>query len=185
MTTAPEDQSEREAFEDAYFSSCPLSAETSEHMDFAWWGWSAALRAPKVERDDFAEEDMAILRLALIEFSKNMERGPDARNRAYMMWQVLRQERLEALSHPLPALAPLQVEAPQIEVAQMKESHRVTHWVRIKVGDREITPYYSESPGRVAYEAAMWRWLLLGAEKPDIAAVDESIPPQVDNKPQG
>lgn len=72
------------------------------------------------------------------------------------------------------AAAQVNVAAPVIDVATMKESHRTTYWVRIAVGDRELTPSYSAIKGRSEYEAASWRWLLLDEPKPDITTFDDT-----------
>jgi hypothetical protein len=48
--------------------------------------------APAVARDDFAPEDMAIMRHALVYYSKGLDVPRHRRNRAYAMFQVLRME---------------------------------------------------------------------------------------------
>jgi hypothetical protein len=60
-------------------------------------------------------------------------------------------------------------EAVVCSVKTMKLSDgREDHYVSIRVGDREITPYKFTIKGRAEYEVAELNWLLNGAEKPDI-----------------
>lgn len=51
---------------------------------------------------------------------------------------------------------------------------RTDYFVSISVGDREITPYvFRDEQFKAEYEAASFRWLLLGEPKPDLMAYSE------------
>lgn len=64
---------------------------------------------------------------------------------------------------------------PIISVKTMALSDdRTDYFVSIKVGDREITPYvFRDAQFKAEYEAASFRWLLLGDAKPDLMAYSE------------
>lgn len=60
---------------------------------------------------------------------------------------------------------------PVVSIKPMALSDGSTdYFVSIMVGDREITPYKLREEWQAAYEADSFRWLLLGAEQPDILA---------------
>jgi hypothetical protein len=115
MTTAPEDQSEREAFEAWARANTTLSLQRDPDdpdsyfrasTEGPWLAWNAraALRAPKVEAPTWD-----VVRPLAIEAGFNLDQTP---NMLYTVRgnsaQLLNFARL--LSHPLPALAPLQVD---------------------------------------------------------------------------
>lgn len=59
----------------------------------------------------------------------------------------------------------------KIDVAEMKLSgDRCDYFVRIRVGDREITPHVFRERWKAEYEVAEWEWLLNGKDKPDLMA---------------
>ncbi len=67
----------------------------------------------------------------------------------------------------------LREEVPNISVKTMRTSDGgADYYVSIEVGDREITPYKFREEFKAAYEADSLRWLLLGAEKPNLMAYD-------------
>lgn len=60
-------------------------------------------------------------------------------------------------------------EIPICDVAEMRLSgDRCDYFVRIRVGDREITPHVFRERWKAEYEVAEWQWLLNGGEKPDL-----------------
>jgi hypothetical protein len=61
-------------------------------------------------------------------------------------------------------------EAADCSVQVMQTSAGADYFVAVKVGDRELTPYVFKERYKAEYETAMYRWLLNGAEKPDLMA---------------
>jgi len=55
-------------------------------------------------------------------------------------------------------------------VKTMKTSSGEDHYVSVACGGRELTPHMFRERWKADYEVAEWRWLLNGAEKPDILA---------------
>lgn len=64
---------------------------------------------------------------------------------------------------------------PEVSVKPMQLSDdRTDYFVSISVGDREITPYvFRDEQFKAEYEAASFRWLLLGEPKPDLMSYSE------------
>lgn len=55
------------------------------------------------------------------------------------------------------------------DIAEMRLSgDRIDYFVRIRVGDRELTPHVFREKWKAEYEVAEWEWLLNGKEKPDL-----------------
>jgi hypothetical protein len=128
MTTAPEDQSEREALRELVAledlkerakalpgepdgfgmkdvpgpTARAMMAEYESRLPAAWQAARAALRAPKVEAPSLADFDAAVA----AELSK-MSTVP---YNSHAICKLFAENVRAALSHPLPALAPLQVD---------------------------------------------------------------------------
>ena len=73
-------------------------------------------------------------------------------------------------AHKCGHCAPEAADAPICDVQEMKTSAGSDFFVRVRVGDRELTPYVFKERYKAEYSAAEYRWLLLGEEKPDLMA---------------
>lgn len=91
-------------------------------------------------------------------------------------WEIKWQRECMAKVCAEAQLASARKTLPVIAIKPMELSDGSTdYFVAITVGDREITPYKLHEEWQAQYEADSLRWLLLGAEKPDLMAYGPSL----------
>ena len=73
--------------------------------------------------------------------------------------------------HDAPDAAPAAPQTPAVDLVKMGLSDgRADFFLRIKAGDREVTPHVFREEYKAAYHVALYRWLLCGGDMPDLVA---------------